>query len=110
MNYFTGAQLPVTSFLARNYAVCDDWWSSVPTQMFANRVFALWAAPGIGVEKNGDGTAYSRVDDLQYVRASSRWPLPSILSRLDDVLSKRKAPATRRRPTGSSTFTTTPSA
>ena len=41
MNYLTPAQLPVTAFLANQYAVCDQWFASVPTQTFTNRVFAL---------------------------------------------------------------------
>ena len=47
MNYFTPAQLPVTAWLARNFAVCDQWYASVPTHTFTNRAFAHTAAPGV---------------------------------------------------------------
>ncbi|WP_173002972.1 alkaline phosphatase family protein [Chitinophaga sp. SYP-B3965] len=32
--------LPVLNGLARNYAVCDKWFASVPSQTFCNRAFA----------------------------------------------------------------------
>lgn len=54
MNYFTGEQLPVTQFLARNYGVCDRWFASAPTQTFTNRVFALCAAPAGPVQGRAD--------------------------------------------------------
>jgi phospholipase C len=39
MNCFTPDRLPVISGLANAYAVCDHWFSSVPTQTFPNRSF-----------------------------------------------------------------------
>ncbi|HEX8847257.1 MAG TPA: alkaline phosphatase family protein [Pyrinomonadaceae bacterium] len=39
MNGFTPATLPVINGLANAYAVCDHWFSSVPTQTFPNRSF-----------------------------------------------------------------------
>jgi phospholipase C len=75
MNCFTPAQLPVTSFLARNYGVCD-------------RSFVLCAAPGV------TGGA-SFIDDLQYFDFGQLVPieeLPSILSQLDGVLGATGAP------------------
>jgi phospholipase C len=47
MNYFNPSQVPVTAWLANNFAVCDNWYASVPTQTFTNRVFAHCAAPGV---------------------------------------------------------------
>lgn len=84
MNYFTPAQLPVTAWLANNFAVCDEWYASVPTHTFTNRAFAHCAAPGVAQASE----SYSLVDDPQYI-----WPfldgtlveLPSIFSRLDAV-------------------------
>jgi phospholipase C len=43
MGCFTPETLPVLSALARGYAVCDYWFSSVPTETLANRAFALAA-------------------------------------------------------------------
>jgi phospholipase C len=43
MGCFTPAALPVLSTLARQYAVCDQWFSSVPTETMPNRAFALAA-------------------------------------------------------------------
>ncbi|HSK70465.1 MAG TPA: alkaline phosphatase family protein [Pyrinomonadaceae bacterium] len=39
MNCFAPSALPVINGLAQNYAVCDNWLSSVPTQTFPNRSF-----------------------------------------------------------------------
>jgi phospholipase C len=41
MGYFSGVQLPVTDRLARNFAVCDQWFSSLPAGTQANRLMAM---------------------------------------------------------------------
>jgi phospholipase C len=43
MGCYTSAALPVLSALATGYAVCDQWFSSVPTETMPNRAFALAA-------------------------------------------------------------------
>jgi phospholipase C len=43
MGVFTPAGLPVLSGLAAGFAVCDHWYSSVPTMTFPNRAFACAA-------------------------------------------------------------------
>ena len=43
MGIFTPQALPVMSGLARGFAVCDHWFSSVPTETFPNRAFACAA-------------------------------------------------------------------
>lgn len=43
MGMYTPATLPVLSALARGYAVCDYWFSSVPTETFPNRAFVHMA-------------------------------------------------------------------
>jgi phospholipase C len=52
MNCFTPDRLPVISGLANAYAVCDHWYSSVPTQTFPNRSF-VHAATSSGYVTNG---------------------------------------------------------
>lgn len=39
MEPFSPEQVPVISALARNYAICDAWFSSVPTETWPNRAF-----------------------------------------------------------------------
>ncbi len=39
MSCFAPTSLPVINGLAKAYAVCDNWYSSVPTQTFPNRSF-----------------------------------------------------------------------
>ncbi|MFE6053224.1 alkaline phosphatase family protein [Kitasatospora sp. NPDC056446] len=43
MSCFTPDTLPVLSALARGYAVCDHWYSSVPTETLPNRAFSCAA-------------------------------------------------------------------
>ena len=43
MGCFTPAALPVLSALATGYAVCDQWFASVPTETMPNRAFACAA-------------------------------------------------------------------
>ncbi len=43
MGCFTPEALPVLSALAKGYAVCDQWFCSVPTETMPNRAFALAA-------------------------------------------------------------------
>jgi phospholipase C len=43
MGCFTPDALPVLSTLAQEYAVCDQWFASVPTETLPNRAFACAA-------------------------------------------------------------------
>jgi len=43
MGCFTPEALPVLSALATSYAVCDQWFASVPTETLPNRAFACAA-------------------------------------------------------------------
>jgi len=43
MGMYTPEMLPIMSGLARGFAVCDQWFSSVPTQTIPNRTFAAAA-------------------------------------------------------------------
>ena len=43
MGVFPPSALPVLSGLARGFAVCDHWYSSVPTETYPNRAFACAA-------------------------------------------------------------------
>lgn len=50
MHYFSPSMTPVTSALAKQYAVCDQWFASVATQTFANRMFAHAASSDGGLD------------------------------------------------------------
>jgi phospholipase C len=43
MGMYTPALLPVLSNLAKGFAVCDQWFSSAPTETFPNRAFVHMA-------------------------------------------------------------------
>lgn len=82
MNYFTPKQVPVTAWLANNFAVCDEWFASAPTHTFTNRAFAHCAAPA--VHKEIDGNSFSLIDDAQFV-TDTIITLPSVFSQLDSA-------------------------
>lgn len=46
MTGFTAEQLPVLNALAKAFAVCDGWHSSLPGPTFPNRLFAMAASSG----------------------------------------------------------------
>jgi phospholipase C len=46
MRCFEPAQLPVLTKLAQEYAICDNWFSSLPGPTWPNRFFALAASSG----------------------------------------------------------------
>ena len=66
MGCFAPETLPVLSGLARGYAVCDQWFSSVPTETLPNRAFAC------------AGTSQGHMDDKTHTFTS-----PSIFGLLD---------------------------
>jgi len=70
MTYFTPAQVPVSAFLANNFAVCDQWFASAPCQTFTNRVFAVCGAPAISRTALSKDP-FSLLNDLQYLLANS---------------------------------------
>ncbi len=41
MGYYTGSDLPTYDHLAREFAVCDRWYCSVPGATWPNRLYAL---------------------------------------------------------------------
>jgi phospholipase C len=41
MGYFTPEEVPISDFLARNFRVCDHWFSALPAGTQANRLMAM---------------------------------------------------------------------
>ena len=41
MGFFTAADLPMTYFLADNFALCDRWFAPLPSNTQPNRIMAL---------------------------------------------------------------------
>ncbi|MFB7912210.1 alkaline phosphatase family protein [Kitasatospora sp. NPDC056076] len=115
MACFTADQLPVLSTLAREFAVCDRWFSALPGPTWPNRFF-LHAASSAGLDHSPDpvdtvrsklsgytfehGTLYEALDDkglpwrvyagdaLPQVSALAGMDLPTTVERyhhLDDL-------------------------
>jgi phospholipase C len=55
MNCFTPESLPVINGLAKAYAVCDNWFCSVPSETFPNRSFIHAATSSGNVYNNWTG-------------------------------------------------------
>jgi phospholipase C len=79
MRCFDPEQLPVINALAREFAVCDSWFSSLPGPTWPNRFFAMAASSGglddspspadtvasvsVGGYRFYNGTIFDRLDD-----------------------------------------------
>jgi hypothetical protein len=70
--------LPVLTTLAREYAVCDEWFCSVPGQSWANRLFAFCARSNAIID-NGDSDPASS-ENRELLKFSSK----TIMERMDD--------------------------
>jgi phospholipase C len=58
MGVYPPGMLPVMTALAKGFAVCDRWFSSVPTQTFPNRAFAS-AGTSLGNLKDRSGMVFN---------------------------------------------------
>jgi phospholipase C len=63
MHYYAEQSVPMTSFLARQYAVCDGWFASGPVQTLSNRMFAQCGTPG-----RIPGTNQARVNNPDFIK------------------------------------------
>ncbi|MCR1771051.1 Non-hemolytic phospholipase C [Burkholderia glumae] len=66
MQSYTPGQLPVMNQLARHYAVCDDWFASVPSQTNPNRAF-LMTGSSHGLVNNGQLEIDPQAKELEKV-------------------------------------------
>jgi phospholipase C len=58
MEALTPKTVPVLSSLAHNYAVCDHWFASLPTQTFCNRSFVHAGTSSGYVNNDGGGLCF----------------------------------------------------
>jgi phospholipase C len=70
MGYYPDGALPALHLLAKNYAVCDRWFSSIPGPTWPNRFFAQ-TGTSMGMTYNGGG--------------AGEYPQPTIYSVLSDM-------------------------
>jgi phospholipase C len=66
MESHSPAQLPVISELAKQFTVCDRWFSSIPCETWANRSF-VHAGTSFGRLNNGD-QLYEKLDPIPNMR------------------------------------------
>jgi phospholipase C len=66
MGAYSAAQLPAMYGLARNYAVSDRWFCSVPTQTYPNRAFSV-CGTSLGVEVNSEIIGYTTYQDTRTI-------------------------------------------
>ncbi len=41
MEYCTAKDVPTSDFLARNFAICDNWFACLPASTLPNRLMAM---------------------------------------------------------------------
>ena len=74
MGYYNGADLPVYDHLAREFAVCDRWFCSVPGATWPNRLYAACGtAPSKDNKRRPIYDLPSFVRHLDRARVSWRW-------------------------------------
>src|SRR5271165_3566201 len=87
MQSYTPDQLPVLNGLAEHYAVCDMWFSSVPSQTNPNRAFAF-CGTSMGLINNGfleeDGRAPAIEKIVGYKLGDDRFHAKTIFNALED--------------------------
>jgi phospholipase C len=69
MQYYHQDAVPMTTFLAKQFAVCDWWFASGPVQTFANRIFAHCGTPGLK-----PGTNHARINNPDFTAGWSHTP------------------------------------
>lgn len=86
MESYTPDQLPVICGLAKHYAVCDMWFSSIPSQTNGNRAFAF-TGTSTGLVDNGflEGELAKEFGKVIGVAlGDDRFPTPTIWNALTD--------------------------
>lgn len=69
MQYYREDAIPITSFLAKQFAVCDGWFAAGPVQTLANRIFAHCGTPGLV-----PGTNDARINNPDFTKGWSTSP------------------------------------
>lgn len=69
MQYYCEDAVPMTSFLARQFAVCDGWFAAGPVQTLANRMFVHCGTPGLV-----PGTNNARINNPDFTKGWSMSP------------------------------------
>lgn len=75
MGYYNATDLPVYDHLAREFAICDRWFSSVPGQTWPNRLYAVTGGSD-GSRENRRIPFYNRPSFIRHLDAqdvSWRW-------------------------------------
>jgi phospholipase C len=71
MNCCTTSQIPVMYQLAQEFAICDNWFSSMPGPTWPNRLFAMGASSdGLDDTPGGTQIAWWQLDGVDYPRGS----------------------------------------
>jgi phospholipase C len=73
MGFFSAAQVPITSFLASQYCVCDNWHASLPTSTQPNRTMAFCGDSAIDSTKTQLIPATGNIFDWLKNAGIDRW-------------------------------------
>ena len=85
MGYYTSKDVPVYDHLARQYCVCDRWFSSIPDDTWPNRMFAVAGRDGPNVAKESDLLqAIGSLPPLKSLRSLPIFNVRAFTRRLED--------------------------
>lgn len=75
MGYYNGFDLPVYDYFAREFTICDRWFSSVPGETWPNRLYSL-TGHAAGSRQNKERPFYSEPSLMRHLDARDvpwRW-------------------------------------
>jgi phospholipase C len=103
MQYYApgdGGNIPITTALARAYAVSDRWFASGPVQTLANRIFAHCGTPGRYRDAQGVWRAVIDNTDItnQYTDPDGSVTLDTVFRLLDQAAQSKQWPWPDRLP------------
>jgi phospholipase C len=84
MQCFEPAKIPVLTSLAKNFAVFDHWFCSVPSQTWCNRAF--WHAATSGGKVVNPLNSGSKLSDIEAMIswAKNVWPKKTLFQRMEE--------------------------
>jgi phospholipase C len=85
MGYYTGKDVPVYDHFARQYCVCDSWYSSIPGDTWPNRMSSLAGTYGARITE-GDPilNRLTKVGPLKRIRGMPLFDVPAFTRQLKD--------------------------
>jgi phospholipase C len=84
MGYYTSKDVPVYDHLARQYCVCDRWYSSIPGDTWPNRLYATAGIDGDRIAPSDLWKQLTGLPPLRRLRSMPLFDVPAFTRHLAD--------------------------